>query len=63
MQNIWEKIYQELAQERGGIKKYKKQKKSEQQPKKMKFMFYYLMNLPQIKPRVVVPLATPLVFN
>lgn len=27
MQNIWEKIYQELAQERGGIKKYKKQKK------------------------------------
>lgn len=33
-------------------------KKSEQQPKKMKFMFYYLMNLPQIKPRVA-PLRSP----
>lgn len=30
----------------------KNNKKSRKDEKKMKFMFYYLMNLPQIKPRV-----------
>lgn len=55
MQNIREKIYQELAQ---GVAEPSMNKKSEQQPKKMKFMFYYLMNLPQIKPRVA-PLRSP----